>query len=187
MKKCIFRKNAYGFDEWCRCVRRITHDVMYCYTHFSSNKEYHCLYENEFNEYKIILEFKKHLTERQLFFFDNYLTRHHIVPKEYKFTMEEYRQMVEAWISLRFEDKRIIQMKEYSDAEFGLIIKNAREYDGRTRIEVADFIGISQNTLKMYEEGKRMIPSNVLLMLNQIYGENINIEIAFPKDPLNIF
>lgn len=187
MKKCIFRKNAYGFDEWCHCVRRITHDVTYCYTHFDSDNDYHCLYENEFAEYKIILEFKKQLTERQLFFFENYLTRRHIVRKEYKFTIEEYRQMVDIWINLRFKDKRIIQIKEYSAVELGLIIKKAREYDGRTRIEVADIIGISQNTLKMYEEGKRMIPSNILLMLNQIYGENINIEIAFPKDPLNIF
>ena len=157
---------------------------MYCYTHFGCNKEYRSLYENELNEYKIILEFKKHLTERQLFFFENYLTRHHIVPNEYKFTMEEYRQMVETWISLRFENKRIIQIKEYSAAELGLIIKKAREYDGRTRIEVADIIGISQNTLKMYEKGKRMIPSNVLLMLNQIYGDVFDLNGGFPKDPL---
>ena len=185
MKKCIFRKNAHGFDEWCNCIRRITCDVTYCHAHFDSSKEYRCLYKNEFNEYKIVLEFKKQLTERQLIFFENYLTRHHVVPKEYKFTLDEYKQMVEAWISLRFENKRIIQIKEYSSAELGSMIKKARVYDGRTRIEVGDIIGISPNTLKMYEEGKRMIPSNVFLMLNQIYGDVFDLNSGFPKDPLD--
>ena len=116
--------------------------------------------------------------------FDKYLTRHHIVPNEIKFSRTDYLEMFDIWLDVRFSNNKIINIKDYSSDELGKLIYESRLYDGRTRIEVAEIIRISPNTLKMYEEEKRMIPANVFLMLNQIYGKVININDYFETNPL---
>lgn len=185
MKKCIFRKNIFGFGEWCNYVRTI---MNYASNYNSCSgyqkSQYYNDHRNQLDEYKIILEYKSKLNEKQLIVFDKYLTRHHVVPNNLHFSQFDYREMYNLWVDVRFLNKNILVIKDYSSEELGALIFNAREYDGRTRIEVADIIGISSNTLKMYEEGKRMIPSNVLLMLNQLYGDIFDLNIGFPKDPL---
>ncbi|MCQ2797351.1 MAG: helix-turn-helix domain-containing protein [Bacilli bacterium] len=139
---------------------------------------------DKFEEYKILLEYKKRLNEKELFVFENFLTRHHVVPYSMGFNQFDYQKMCDLWIEVRFSNTRILTIKEYTAKELGKLIKDAREYDGRTRIEVAEIIGISPNTLKMCEEGKRMIPADVFLSLNQLYGDIIELNKAFPKDPL---
>lgn len=185
MKKCIFRKNIFGFGEWCDYVRPIMNQVNSYNSCLSETKaEYYSLYENQLNEYKIIIEYKKKLNEKQLMVFDKYLTRHHIVPNEIKFSRTDYLEMFDIWLDVRFSNNKIINIKDYSSDELGKLIFESRLYDGRNRIEVAEIIGISPNTLKMYEEGKRMIPANVFLMLNQIYGKVINLNDCFETNPL---
>lgn len=147
-------------------------------------KTYYCENLDKFEEYKIILEYKKRLNERELFVFENYLTRHHVIPFSMDFNQFDYQRMCDLWIEVRFSNSKILSIKEYTAEELGRLIKYAREYDGRTRIEVAEIIGISPNTLKMYEEGKRMIAGDVLLSLNQLYGEIIKLKTAFPSDPI---
>lgn len=147
-------------------------------------KTYYCENLDKFEEYKIILEYKKRLNEKELFVFENFLTRHHVVPYSMNFNQFDYQKMCDLWIEVRFSNPRILTIKEYTAEELGKLIKDAREYDGRTRIEVAEIIGISPNTLKMYEDGKRMITTDVFLALNQLYGEVINLNQAFPKNPL---
>ena len=87
----------------------------------------------------------------------------------------------EYFLSARVDSNKLELLEE-----LGNLIFKARLYDGRSRIEVAEIIGISPNTLKMYEEGKRMVPANVLLMLNQIYGTKIDLKTSFPLDPLKL-
>lgn len=187
MKKCIFRKNIYGFGDWCNQVRRIS-NIYYSYSCCDSKQKnsYYKSYKEQLKEYKIIIEFKKQLPETYLFVFENFLTRHHVVPKEVPFSMKDYYKMYELWITLRFEISKVTKIVRYSSLELGKMIKAARVYDGRTRIEVAQILEISENSLKQYEEGLRMVPSDVLLMLNQLYGEKIVFEKAFPKNPLKI-
>lgn len=185
MKKCIFRKNIFGFDEWCKHVRTIANNIgSYNAMHDSQKREFYKENIDKFEEYKIIIEYKSRLTEKELFIFENYLTRHHIVPFSTNFNQFDYQKMYELWLEVRFSNPKIITIKKYTAEEVGKIITAAREYDGRSRIEVAEIIGISNNTLKMYEAGKRMIPTNVLFSLNQIYGEIIDLKKAFPKNPL---
>ncbi len=157
-----------------------------CYNScFGSQKvQYYSDHKNQLDEYRIILEYKSKLNDKQLLIFDKYLTRHHVVPNDLHFSQFDYREMYNLWVEVRFSNKNILVIKDYTNEELGTLIFNAREYDGRTRIEVADIIGISPNTLKMYEEGKRMIPSNVMLMLNQLYGDVFDVYSGFPKDPL---
>lgn len=146
--------------------------------------QYYNDHKSHLDEYKIILEYKSKLNKTQLIIFDKYLTRHHVVPNDLHFSQFDYQEMYNLWVEVRFSNKNILVIKDYTNEELGTLIFNAREYDGRTRIEVADIIGISPNTLKMYEEGKRMIPSNVMLMLNQLYGDAFDVYSGFPKDPL---
>lgn len=185
MKKCIFRKNIFGFGEWCNYVRTI---MNYASNYNSCSgyqkSQYYNDHKSHLDEYKIILEYKSKLNKTQLLIFDKYLTRHHVVPNDLHFSQFDYQEMYNLWVEVRFSNKNILVIKDYTNEELGTLIFNAREYDGRTRIEVADIIGISPNTLKMYEEGKRMIPSNVMLMLNQLYGDAFDVYSGFPKDPL---
>lgn len=150
----------------------------------SYKKTYYCENLDKFEEYKIILEYKKRLNERELFVFENYLTRHHVIPFSMNFSQFDYQRMCDLWIEVRFSNSKILSIKEYTAEELGKLIKAAREYDGRTRIEVAEIIGISPNTLKMYEDGKRMITTDVFLALNQLYGEIIDLSSSFPRNPL---
>lgn len=185
MKKCIFRKNIFGFGEWCNYVRTIMNYASN-YNSCTGNQklQYYNDHKTLLDEYKIILEYKRRLNAKQILVFDNYLTRHHIVPNELHFSQFDYQEMYNLWVEVRFSNKNILVIKDYSSEELGTLIFNAREYDERTRIEVANIIGISPNTLKMYEEGKRMIPSNVFLMLNQLYGDIFDLNNGFPVNPL---
>lgn len=185
MKKCIFRKNIFGFDEWCKHVRYIS-NCMSSYNSMSDayKKIYYKENADKFEEYKILLEYKKRLSEKELFVFENYLTRHHVVPYSMDFNQFDYQKMCDLWIEVRFSNTRILTIKEYTAEQLGKLIKGAREYDGRTRIEVAEIIGISPNTLKMYEDGKRMITAEVFLALNQLYGEIIDLKKSLPVNPL---
>lgn len=130
------------------------------------------------------MEYKKRLSKKELFVFESYLTRHHVVPYSMDFNQFEYQKMCDLWIEVRFSNPRILIIKECTSEELGKLIKDAREYDGGARIEVAKIIGISPNTLKMYEDGKRMITTDVFLALNQLYIKIIDLSSSFPKNPL---
>ena len=49
--------------------------------------------------------------------FEKYLTRHHIVSNEIKFTRAEY---LEIWLEVRFSNNKIINVKDYSSEELGV-------------------------------------------------------------------
>ena len=56
---------------------------------------------------------------------------------------------------------------EISNEEIGRAITEAREFRCMTRTQVAGILGISYNTLKMYEHGKRTLPFDVYYKLKQ--------------------
>lgn len=97
---------------------------------------------DKFEEYKIVLEYKKRLSEKELFIFENYSTRHHIIQYSMDFNQFDYQKMCDLWIDVRFSNPRILTIKEYTADELGKLIKEAKEYDGITRIEVTEIIGI---------------------------------------------
>lgn len=57
--------------------------------------------------------------------------------------------------------------KEISNEEVGKAITEAREFRCLSRTQVAGILGISYNTLKMYETGKRTLPFDVYYKLIQ--------------------
>lgn len=70
---------------------------------------------------------------------------------------------------------KLNQLEEITNEEVGAAIKKAREYKCRSRKEVAELIGISQDTLKAYETGKRTLPFDVCYKLIQLYEFDIGI------------
>ena len=103
---------------------------------------------DKFEEYKIILEYKKRLNEKELFVFEN-LTRHHVI-LILNFNQFDY-QGCDLWIEVRFSNPRILTIKNIQQKNWGNSLKMQGTW---TRIEVAEIIDISPNTLQMYEDGK---------------------------------
>jgi len=58
------------------------------------------------------------------------------------------------------------RLKRVSNEEIGKAIKEAREFSCIGRKEMAELIGISENTYKCYEEGRRSIPFRVYYLLD---------------------
>lgn len=66
------------------------------------------------------------------------------------------------------------QLKTISKEEIGSKIKSLRINKGYTRKQVADITGISDATIKAYENGERMLRLDVAYMLIQIYGVELS-------------
>lgn len=64
--------------------------------------------------------------------------------------------------------------KEISDEEVGKALIEAREFRCMTRTQAAGIVGISCNTLKMYETGKRTLPFDIYYKLSQFLEINID-------------
>ena len=63
---------------------------------------------------------------------------------------------------------------EISNEEVGKAITEAREFRCLTRTQVAGILGISYNTFKMYENGKRTLPFDIYYKLKQFLEINID-------------
>lgn len=83
-------------------------------------------------------------------------------------TIKALEDIYEKWMQLEFPDDAVPLAGHTAD-EIGVAIKEARLNDGRNMSEVAELFGISFNTYKCYESGRRMIPADRLLMLEDLY------------------
>lgn len=65
-------------------------------------------------------------------------------------------------------------LEELDSVEFGKRITEARENKGYSREQVAEILGISRETLKLYEKGLRGVPYSVVFLLSQFLSlENV--------------
>jgi len=60
------------------------------------------------------------------------------------------------------------RLKRITNEEIGRAIKESREFACIGRKEMSELIGISENTYKCYEEGRRSIPYKVFYLLQQM-------------------
>lgn len=82
--------------------------------------------------------------------------------------------MYERWLEV-VANFKLNKVKEITNKEVGNAIKDAREYRGLNRAQVAGVIGIGQDTLKCYEEGRRTLPFDVYYKLIQIFDIDIGV------------
>ena len=67
-------------------------------------------------------------------------------------------------------------------------LKELREANAKTQIEIANFLDIKQNTYSQYETCQRQIPINLLIKLAEFYNVSVDyilgltdIDIPYPK------
>lgn len=53
-------------------------------------------------------------------------------------------------------------------------LKKARQENGKTQKEIADYLNIKQNTYSQYENEKRQIPIEILIRLADYYDVSVD-------------
>lgn len=86
---------------------------------------------------------------------------------------EGFNSLYKRWEDIVIGSKHV-SIVDIAPEEIGTVIKEAREFSCRTRKQVAEIIGISPNTLKMYETGKLMLPFDIYYKLKQFLEIHIN-------------
>ena len=119
-------------------------------------------------QYKVLLaSLDKY--ERKLF--ENRIMKN----KAIRFSVKEERIafgiIFENWQEICFPGRKY-QLKTITKEQIGE--KNLRKNSGYTRKQVADITGISEATLKAYENGDRMLRFDVAYLLAQVYGKTID-------------
>lgn len=170
MKRFIFRKDLHGFDDWIASINKMR---MYINAHKNGHT---WIKHEEYTEanwwYTNYLEYMRGLTEDQKEYI-RIREKHHI-PHIDSLTGKDCRFMYERWLEV-VANFKLNKVKEITNKEVGDAIKAAREYRGLNRAQVAGVIGIGQDTLKCYEEGRRTLPFDVYYKLIQIFEFDIGI------------
>ncbi len=171
MKKYVFRKNNEGFHDWIRTVCRARNEISSYKTLVLAELKYSPDRLFRLKEAKRVygnyMKLRSKLNDDQKKYLE-IKVRHHVPP--YGFcTYQEIVDIYEKWESIEFPNDSQ-PLKEYSALDIGAYIKKARIEDGRTKREVAVLLGISENTYKCYEEGRRMIPADKWLMILELFG-----------------
>jgi len=67
-------------------------------------------------------------------------------------------------------------------------LKELREINMKTQIEISNFLNIKQNTYSQYETCQRQIPINLLIKLSQFYNVSVDyilgltdVDIPYPR------
>ena len=93
--------------------------------------------------------------------------------KAIRFSVKEERIafsiIFDNWQEICFPGRQY-QLKTITKEQVGEKIKALRISSGYTRKQVADITGISEATLKAYENGDRMMRFDVAFLLMQVYG-----------------
>lgn len=167
----IYRPNEKGFDDWISDMpfaRRIITDYEGEWDSVIKFRN-HDEYQRAYRYYKRYREFKSTLSPELAC---------HLVYKlrngswRYDFSIEIKNKLIEKWLPIECPNKesRIVRI---SNDEIGAAIKEARKFSCYTRREVAELVGISENTYKCYEDGKRSTPFRIFYMLKQILNITI--------------
>ena len=80
----------------------------------------------------------------------------------------------ERWLEI-VANSKLNQLAEITNEEVGKALKKAREDLCLSRAQVAGVIGISSDTLKAYENGKRTLPFDMFYKLIQFLSLKVEI------------
>lgn len=162
----VYRPNEEGFDDWISDMpfaRKIITDYEREWDSVIKSRN-HDEYQRAYQYYKRYREFKNILTPE---------LECHLVYKlrngswRYDFSVKTKNELVEKLLPIECPNKES-RIERISNNEIAKAIKEARKFSCFTRREVAELLGISENTYKCYENGKRSIPYRIFYMLKQI-------------------
>ena len=168
----LFRPTTANFRKWCKEYVGLAFDLVKTYEQnplMLDAKEYGAA-QKICRQYKVLLaSLDKY--ERKLF--ENRIMKN----KAIRFTVKEERiafdVIFENWQEICFPGRRY-QLKTITKEQIGEKIRALRIKNGYTRKHVADIIGISEATIRAYENGDRMLRLDVAYQLVQIYGETLD-------------
>ena len=164
MKNFVFRKGYLGFQDWCHSINRMRREIQ-GYLSLTS-EEMKELRKESFKEakrwYELYLAYMKELTDGEREYVKS-VERHHIPSRSLNVDLEK---MVLLWERM-LDESGLNALEELDPVEFGKRITEARENKGYSRDQVAEILGISRETLKLYEKGLRGVPYSVVFKLNQ--------------------
>ena len=170
MKNFIFRKDWHGFEDWIRSINTMR---MYISAHKNGRT---WIKHEEYTEanwwYTNYLEFMRGLTENQKEYIRT-REKHHF-PQYDLVNGQDIDFIFERWMKV-VANFKLNKLEEITNKEVGNAIKVAREYRGLNRAQVAGVLGIGQDTLKCYEEGRRTLPFDIYYKLIQIFEFDIGI------------
>lgn len=110
------------------------------------------------------------LKSDQLVLLNNYYITHKTSPMDKQFHLTEiYNNRLKVIFS-----NGEIRLKKLDKKKVGEFIKKARIESGYNKEEVAGLIGVTPATLRAYEEGKVLVPLDVLYVILQINGISKN-------------
>ena len=176
--KYYFRKIEIDFFKWCRIIPRCKY-IVKSFSYYSPE-----MARRRINEYeearRIVYQYKvlvATLNDEQRELLKDYYIPRKIAPwdKHYLF-----KEIYSNWLEIVFPngDDRLKRLDKKRIAE---TIKKLRiESNNNNKEEVAGLVGISSATLRSYENGDVLVPLDVLYLILQIYGMDINwIDILF--------
>jgi DNA-binding XRE family transcriptional regulator len=161
----VFRDEFDGFRDWIQSIDKI-YAVVRSYDNTTSDQYRESIKEKaqEARKHqKLYLELKKLFNENQLEYME--VLRCHHTPSR-KITVDEIHQLIDIWSNLFFKEYRF-GLIEITNEQVGDALRKAREHLCMTKAEVAGIIGISQNTYKCYEDGRRTLPFDIYFKLQQ--------------------
>lgn len=168
MKYFIFRKDQNGFQDWIKSIKRFRWAIR---THQAGAKN-----DEKYTEanlwYVNYLAFMKELNPAQKEFIKIKENGH--VPPYSLVTGFDINFSYEKWLEI-VANSKLNQLAEITNEEVGKALRKARETLCLSRAQVAGVVGISAETLKSYENGKRTLPFDVFYKLIQFLSFRIGI------------
>ena len=168
----LFRPTTADFRKWCHEYVGLAFDLVKTYEQnpLMMDPEKYEAAQKICRQYKVLLaSLDKY--ERKLF--ENRIMK----SKAIRFSVKEERIafgiIFENWQEICFPGRKY-QLKTITKEQIGEKIKVLRINCGYTRKQVADITGISEATLKAYENGDRMLRFDVAYLLIQVYETTLD-------------
>ena len=179
MRRFIFRHTTADFRKWCHEYVGLAFSIVQTYERWPElfQKEEYEEAKKICRQYKVLLvslnNYEREMLESKIV---KKQVIHYSVREEWMAFLNIYHN----WQEICFPKKNIT-VKTITKQEIGERIKAIRLQHGYTRALVADVIGISEATLKAYENGDRLLRLDVAYQLAQIYGTTVDKLIIFSE------
>ena len=166
MRKHYFFKNPEDFFKWYKAYIR-SKDYIRMYKYRYTIKQKH-------DEYDIFKEASTIVQEYRIFMCSlnasdkEYITRCFNVGYLIYPELDCHPDVIDNWMTIVIDSKKHV-FYEIDIKLLGRVLKERRNLCGFYRSEAARLLGISDNTLRSYEDGKREIGITLLYKLMQLY------------------
>lgn len=161
MKHYVFGDTVKGFIDYLRSIWRMKVDIKNY--EYSRNEEYK---QYRYQDYREAKERYEQFKEFRKILFENELATIEAIMKHKEYDDGLLNSIYDKWHFFIFVVGKGF-LEEISNEEVGKAIVKAREEACYNRRQLAEIIGISYNTLRLYEAGKRTLPLDVFYKISQ--------------------